>query len=64
MVSSIYSVSEVLLTNEGFAFKLIGVVGKPLINFGFGTRSEAEAARQSMLEVVATAKVIEPISAN
>jgi hypothetical protein len=62
----IYSVGEVQSTtdersNPLYGFNIVGIHGRPLVNFGYETRAEAEASRSDMLMAIETAKVITPM---
>jgi hypothetical protein len=62
----IYSVGEVQSTtderrNALYGFNIVGVHGRPLVNFGYETREEAEAARADMIMAIAAAKVVTPM---
>jgi hypothetical protein len=67
-MASISTVSEVTAMiqggdqdRRGHRFKLIGVVGRPIGNFAFETRDEADNARNAMLEIASKVKVILPV---
>ena len=62
----IYTVGEVQSTtderqNPLFGFNIVGLHGRPLVNFSYETRVEAETARADMIMAIATAKSIVPM---